>query len=216
MLVKQKMTKKPVTCRTDTSVSDALDLMHEKKVHRLPVLDAGGKLVGIVSEGDLLYASPSPATTLNVWEMHSLLAKLKVDKVMTRKVITITDDTPIEEAARIMVEKNIGGLPVLREKGMVGIITQSDIFKVFVSLFGGLRPGIRVSASISGAKGTFSKISDAIFKAGGNIVGLGFDEVSSAPEEDWEMAMKVQDISKDKVVAALKPVVKKIMDVRKV
>ncbi len=216
MLVKQKMTKKPVTCRTDTSVSDALDLMHEKQVHRLPVLDAGGKLVGIVSEGDLLYASPSPATTLNVWEMHSLLAKLKVDKVMTRKVITITDDTPIEEAARILVEKNIGGLPVLHEKGMVGIITQSDIFKVFVSLFGGLRPGIRVSASISGAKGTFSKISDAIFKAGGNIVGLGFDEVSSAPEEDWEMAMKVQDISKDKVVAALKPVVKKIMDVRKV
>ncbi len=213
MLVKQKMTKKPITCQPGCSVSDALDQMHAKNVHRLPVLDAAGKLVGIVSEGDLLYASPSPATTLNVWEMHSLLAKLTVDKVMTRKVITVNDDAPIEEAARIMVDKHIGGLPVMREKVMVGIITESDIFKVFVSLLGGLRPGIRVSASISGAKGTFSKITDAVFKVGGNIVGLGFDEVS---EEEWEMAMKVQDVSKEKLVTALKPVVKKILDVRKV
>jgi acetoin utilization protein AcuB len=215
MLVKQKMTKKPITTTTDMSVSDALNLMHEKKVHRLPVLDPRGKLVGIVSEGDLLYASPSPATTLNVWEMHALLAKLKVDKVMTRKVITVTEDTPVEEAARIMVEKKIGGLPVLREKALVGIITETDLFKVFISLFGGLRPGVRVSASISGAKGTFAKVSGAITKAGGNIVGLGFDEVSETPEEVWEMTMKVQDLPKNKVVEALKPVVIKIMDVRK-
>ena len=215
MLVRQKMTKKPITTTTDTSVSDALNLMHEKKVHRLPVLDSDGKMVGIVSEGDLLYASPSPATTLNVWEMHSLLAKLKVDKVMTRKVITVTEDTPVEEAACIMVKNKIGGLPVLREKALVGIITESDLFKVFISLFGGQRPGVRVSASISGAKGTFAKVSSAISKAGGNIVGLGFDEVSDSPEGTWEMTMKVQDLSKSKVVEALKPVVRKILDVRK-
>ena len=215
MLVKQKMTKKPITTTTDMSVPDALNLMHEKKVHRLPVLDPRGKMVGIVSEGDLLYASPSPATTLNVWEMHALLAKLKVDKVMTRKVITVTEDTPVEEAACIMVEKKIGGLPVLREKALVGIITETDLFKVFISLFGGMRPGVRVSASISGAKGTFAKVSHAISKAGGNIVGLGFDEVSETPEEIWEMTMKVQDLPKNKVVEALKPVVIKIMDVRK-
>jgi acetoin utilization protein AcuB len=216
MLVLQKMTKKPITVKTDMSVSDALDLMHQKKVHRLPVLDSRGKLAGIVSEGDLLYASPSPATTLNVWEMHTLLARLKVEKVMTRKVITVTEDTPVEEAARIMVEKKIGGLPVMREKVLVGIITETDIFKVFISLFGGLRPGVRVSASISGAKGTFSKVSGAISKAGGNIVGLGFDEVSKAPDENWEMTMKVQDLPKNKVVEVLKPVVRKILDVRKI
>ena len=84
MLVQQKMTRNLVTTTTDISVTDALELMHEKKVSRLPVLDPHGNLVGIVSEGDLLYASPSPATTLNVWEIHSLLAKLKVEKVMTR------------------------------------------------------------------------------------------------------------------------------------
>lgn len=214
MLVRQKMTKTPITTRIDMSVPDALNLMHEKKIHRLPVLDPLGKLVGIISEGDLLYASPSPATTLNVWEMHALLAKLKVEKVMTRKVITVTEDTPIEEAARIMVDKNIGGLPVLREKALVGIITETDIFKVFISLFGALRPGVRVSASISGVKGDFAKVTSAIFQAGGNIIGLGFDEVVDAPEGPWEMTMKVQDIPKNKLVEVLKPVVIKIIDIR--
>jgi acetoin utilization protein AcuB len=148
--------------------------------------------------------------------MHALLAKLKVEKVMTRKVITVTEDTPIEEAARIMVENKIGGLPVMREKALVGIITETDLFKIFISLFGGHRPGVRVSASISGARGTFARITTAIFKVGGNIVGLGFDEVSDAPGGDWEMTMKVQDLPKNKVVEVLKPVVRKIMDVRKI
>ncbi|MGA2489829.1 MAG: CBS domain-containing protein [Anaerolineales bacterium] len=215
MFVQQKMTKNPVTITTDMSVPDALALMHEKKVHRLPVLGPHGKLVGIVSEADLLYASPSPATTLNVWEMHALLAKLKVEKVMTREVITVTEDTPIEEAARLMAEKKIGGLPVLREKALVGIITETDLFKVFISLFGGLRPGVRVFASIPSSKGTFSKVTGAISKAGGNIVGLGLDEVSDVPE-NWEMTMKVQDLSESKVVEALEPVVYKILDVREV
>ena len=216
MLVKQKMTQKPITTTPDTSLPDALSLMHEKKVHRLPVLDPDGKLVGIVSEGDLLYASPSPATTLNVWEMHSLLAKLKVERVMTSKVFTVTEDTPVEEAACMMVEKKVGGLPVMREKELVGIITETDIFKVFISLLGGYRPGVRVSASISGAKGTFAKVSSAISEAGGDIVGLGFDEVSESPDCAWEMTMKVQDLTKEKVVDALTPVVCRIMDARKV
>jgi acetoin utilization protein AcuB len=215
MLVKQKMTKKPITTSTDMSVPDALNLMHEKKIHRLPVLDQHGKLVGIITEGDLLYASPSPATTLNVWEMHALLAKLKVEKVMTRKIFTVTEDTPVEEAARIMVDNQISGLPVLRETELVGIITETDIFKVFISLFGALRPGVRVSASISGVKGDFAKVTTAIFQAGGNIVGLGFDEVD-APEGPWEMTMKVQDIPMDKVVEVLKPVVIKFLDVRNI
>ena len=216
MLVRQKMTKKPVTISTDTSVPDALQLMHDRKVHRLPVLNTKGKLVGIVSEGDLLYASPSPATTLNVWEMHALLAKLKVEEVMTREVITVTEDTPIEEAAQSMVENKIGGLPVLREKELVGIITETDIFKVFISLLGGYRSGVRVAATISCKRGTFAKISSAIFKAGGDIVGLGFDEISDQPDADWEMTIKVQDIPKTKIADVLKPVVRKITDIRKI
>jgi acetoin utilization protein AcuB len=215
MLVRQIMTKKPITIRTDISVSDALDLMHEKKVHRLPVLDTKGRLVGIVAEGDLLYASPSPATSLNVWEIHSLLAKLKVDKVMTRKLIIVADDTTVEEAAQIMVEKKIGGLPVVCEKKLVGIVTETDLFKVFISMLGGHRQGVRVTASIPGVKGTFAKIATAIFKNGGDIVGLGFNDVSDVPQEDWEMVIKVQGITKANLVTVLKPLVKKIKDARK-
>lgn len=215
MLVSQIMTKKPITIRTDVSVSDALDLMHEKKVHRLPVLDTKGRLVGIVAEGDLLYASPSPATSLNVWEIHSLLAKLKVDKVMTRKLIIVADDTTVEEAAQIMVEKKIGGLPVVCEKKLVGIVTETDLFKVFISMLGGHRQGVRVTASIPGVKGTFAKIATAIFKNGGDIVGLGFNDVSDVPQEDWEMVIKVQGVTKANLVTVLKPLVKKIKDARK-
>lgn len=215
MLIREIMTKKPVTIRLDASVSDALDLMHVKKVHRLPVLDKGGKLAGIVSESDLLYASPSPATSLNVWEIHSLLAKLTVEKVMTRKVITVSEDTPVEAAAQIMLENRVGGLPVLREATMVGIVTETDLFKVFVSMLGGYRPGVRISASIGGARGTFAKIATAIFTAGGDIVGLGFNEVTNIPGEDWEMTVKVQGLEKETLATALKPVVRKIKDIRK-
>jgi len=209
------MTKRPVTIATDVSVSAALSLMREKTVHRLPVLDRRGKLVGIVAESDLLYASPSPATSLSVWEIHSLLARLTVEKVMTRKLITISDDAPVEEAAQIMVANSIGGLPVLRDKALVGIVTETDLFKVFISMLGGYRPGVRVYATIPGKKGTFFKITQAIYKAGGDIVGLGFREVSGASSEAWEMTVKVQDVAKNKLVTALKPVVNKIKDARK-
>lgn len=215
MLIRQAMTKRPVTIPTGVSVSTALSLMHEKKVHRLPVLDQRGKMVGIVAESDLLYASPSPATSLSVWEIHSLLAKLTVEKVMTRKVITISEESPVEEAAQIMVANNIGGLPVLRNKELVGIVTETDLFKVFISMLGGHRPGVHVYATIPGIKGTFLKITQAIYKAGGDIVGLGFREASEAGGKVWEMTVKVQGVTESKLVTVLKPVVHKIRDPRR-
>ncbi len=214
MLVREVMTKRPVTVQTDVSVHDALALMREKGVHRLPVLDKRGRLVGLVAESDLLYASPSPATTLSVWEIHSLLAKLTVERVMTRKLITISDDAPVEEAAQVMVANSIGGLPVIRNKNLVGIVTETDLFKEFIGMLGGYRHGVRVYATISGRKGTFYKITQAIFKAGGDIVGLGFRKVKG-PGDDWEMTAKVTDVSKSALVAALKPVVFRVKDARK-
>ena len=216
MLIREFMTPNPVTITPDTSVPDALRLMREKNVRRLPVLDGHGHLVGIVSHIDLVYASPSPATSLSMWEMHDLLAKLKVDKVMTRKVITVTEDTPIEEAARIMADNKIGGLPVLHDGKVVGIITETDLFKAFIELFGGRRPGIRLTAHTSGAKGTASKITNAIFEAGGNIVGLGVNEVADSAHIEWEMTIKVQDVARDQLLAAIRPLVHEIVDVREV
>ena len=212
MLVRERMSKSPVTTTPDTSVTDALRLMRERKVRRLPVMDAHGKLVGIVADQDLLYATPSPVSSLSVWEMNYLLAKLKVEEVMTRQVITVTEDTPVEEAARIMVDSKIGGLPVMRDGQLAGIVTETDLFKVFLELLGARQPGVRVTALIPGVKGTLAKITSAIFGAGGNI--MGFSQSKDATGTRWQVTIKVQDVAKDKLVEVLKPVVQEILDVR--
>lgn len=214
MLVRERMTPKPVTVALDTSVSDAMRLMRERKVRRLPVLDNRGHLAGIVSDSDLLYASPSPVTSLSVWEIHDLLYRLTVDRVMTREVTTVTEDTPLEEAARIMADQRIGGLPVMRADQLVGIITETDIFKAFLAQIGARRPGVRVSVAIPNAKGTVAKIAQAIFGIGGDIVGLGLSDPTPASGGQWEITFKVQDVTKDNLVAAIRPVVNEILDVR--
>jgi acetoin utilization protein AcuB len=212
MLVRERMSKNPVTTTPDTSVTDALRLMREKKVRRLPVMDAHGKLVGIVADQDLLYATPSPVSSLSVWEMNYLLAKLKVEEVMTRQVITVVEDTPVEDAARIMVDNKIGGLPVMRDGQLAGIVTETDLFKVFLELLGARQPGVRVTALIPGVKGTLAKITNAIFGAGGNI--LGFSQSRDATGTRWQVTVKVEDVAKDKLVEVLRPVVQEIVDVR--
>ena len=181
------MTRNPITVSHDTSVPDALRLMREKKVRRLPVLDSHKRLVGIVSDKDLLHAEPSPATTLAVWEIPELLGKLKVEKVMTRDVITIGEETPLEEAARIMADKKIGGLPVMQGGNLVGIITETDLFKALLELLGGRRPGVRVAVAVPAVKGELSKITTAIFGAGGNIVGIGMQGVLGAYADTAEL-----------------------------
>jgi len=123
MLVKERMSRHPITIRPETSLYDALRIMRESKVRRLPVLDKHNKLVGIVLEKDLLYAEPSPATSLSVYEVNYLVSKIKIEDLMTREVITVTEDCPLEEAARIMVDNGIGGLPVMRGDLLVGMIT---------------------------------------------------------------------------------------------
>ncbi len=214
MLVKEQMTANPVTVKLGTPVPDALSLMRQRKIRRLPVLDAKGKLVGIASEKDLLYASASPATSLNVWEINSLLSKLLVDRFMSRKLITVTEDTPVEEAARIMADNKFGGLPVMRKGELVGIITETDIFRSLLDMLGGRRKGLRVMATVEGGKGTFAKVVNAIAAAGGDIVGMGCVEMKDAGVMRWQLTLKVQDLTKRKMETAIKPVVLEIQDIR--
>jgi acetoin utilization protein AcuB len=214
MLVKERMSRNPITIRPDHPVTEAQAVMKREKIHHLPVLDKSDALVGIVTEKDLLYASPSPATTLSVYEMTSLLAKLAVDKVMTRKVITVTEDVPLEEAARIMADNDIGGLPVIRGKTVVGIITESDLFRVFIELFGARTKGVRVSISIRDQKGELAAVTKAITEAGGNIIALG--TFNGEDPTSGLCTMKVEGITKDAVVQALKPLVQKFEDIREV
>jgi acetoin utilization protein AcuB len=214
MLVRDRMTLNPVTITPDVSVTDALRLMSEKKIRRLPVLDNRGHLVGIVSDRDLLLASPSPATSLAIWEIHELLAKLTIDKMMTRDVITVPEDTPLEEAARIMADSRIGGLPVMKGTDLVGFISESDLFKTLLQLLGGRRPGVRITVATSGAKGTLAAITSAISEAGGNLVGLGFSEVPGSAEGTWVNTFKVQGVSKERLVEVMRAHVREIVDVR--
>ncbi len=214
MLVREKMTVNPITVSPDLSVPEALRLMRDKKVRRFPVVDSHGKLVGIVSDKDLLQAGPSAATTLAIWEITELLGKLKVSEVMSRELITVPDDTPLEEAARIMADGRIGGLLVMKGESLAGIITETDLFKSLLELLGGRRSGVRVTVSTPGGKGELAAITNAIFGAGGNIVGLAAREIEAGAQTHWEVTFKVQDVSPDSLVAALKPVTAAIHDVR--
>jgi acetoin utilization protein AcuB len=214
MLVKERMSRNPITIKADIPVTEAQALMKREKIHHLPVVDRDGRLVGIVTEKDLLYASPSPATTLGVYEIASLLAKLSVEKVMSKKPVTVTEDVPLEEAARIMADRNIGGLPVMRGTTLVGIITESDLFRVFIELFGARQKGVRITAVLPNQCGELAKVSGALCNAGGNILALG-TFLADDPTQG-RLTVKVEGLSKEKVVEALEPLAVRIEDIREV
>jgi acetoin utilization protein AcuB len=172
MLVSNIMTPDPLTVSDKTAIDEALKLMREKKVRRLPVLNAKGKLVGIVAEKDILYASPSPATSLSIHEIHYLVSKLTVGEIMTKDVFTVTDDTPLEEAARIMADNRIGALPVMREGKLVGIVTETDIFKAFLRLLGAREPGVRLTMKMPEGQGLLPLCTETITKLGGRVLAL--------------------------------------------
>ena len=200
MLVRDVMTRNLITVDPETSFTDALKIMRENRIRRLPVLE-DGKLVGIVTEKDILYASPSKATTLDVWELHYLLNKLKVREIMTRDVVTIQEDTPVEEAAKIMADNKIGALPVVKGNELVGIITETDIFKVFLEMFGARKKGVRYTFKVPNVPGTFAKLSQKVFEAGGNIVSLAsYGET----EEVYTLVMKVEGIDHNKFLESMK------------
>lgn len=131
-LVSDWMTKDVITIAPDTTLKKAHDIMNEKNIRRLPVV-SDGKVIGIVTLGDIRGAEPSKATSLSVWEVNHLLADLKVDEIMSRKVATIQQTEIIGDAARVMLEKKFSGLPVVDDADhLVGIITESDIFRLVV------------------------------------------------------------------------------------
>lgn len=212
MKVGQRMTRNPITITPDVTVPEAQAIIRREKIKRLPVLDSKGKLVGIVTELDLIHASPSPATSLDIYELHYLLSKLKVEKIMTRSVITVNEDLPIEEAARIMVDNGISGLPVMRGNVLVGIITETDLFKLFIELFGARHKGIRLTLLLPEKKGELAKVSNAITKAGGNIV--SFATFEGEDPTNAYCAVKVTGVDKDTLIQALTPVVEKVVDAR--
>jgi CBS domain-containing protein len=131
-LVRDWMTPDPVCAPPDMSLPDAHKLMKDHRIRRLPVLNKKGHLIGIVTRGDIRGAEPSEATSLSIYEVHYLLGQLTLERIMTKNPITVLPDTTLGDAARLMLEHKIAGLPVVTENRVVGIITESDIFRMLV------------------------------------------------------------------------------------
>lgn len=201
MQVKDRMTCNPFTVNEDASFEDALLMMKEKSIRRLPISSREGHLVGIVVEKDLFSAAPSRATSLSVFEMHYLLFKLKVKEVMTRRVIAVGDDCPLEEAARIMVEHKIGSLPILKDGKLAGIITETDIFKTFVEILGGHEKVLRLTLDVTEGKGVLAAIANEIVKHNGNILTLA--TFFCKDKQERIITVKVTDVPKEPLLAGM-------------
>ncbi|MFN8398597.1 MAG: CBS and ACT domain-containing protein [Anaerolineales bacterium] len=211
MFVGERMSHPVITVTPETPVHDALAMFKKEHIRRAPVVK-DGKIVGIVSESDLLNASPSPVTSLSVWEMNYLISKVTIKQVMSKKLITVDVNTPIEEAARIMADKKLGGLPVMRSDKLVGIITETDLFKIFLELMGARTKALRVTAEIDDKPGTLAKLTKAVSDAGGNFISFG--QFSGEDTASKILTFKVAGLKKDDVTKALSKVVKKFWDIR--
>jgi len=171
MFVAKRMTPNPITITPKSTVADAFEKMRAHKFRRLPVVDDKGHLLGIVTDRDLREVSPSPATTLSIFELNYLLAKMQVKDIMKTDVITICDDATIEEAALLMYNHKIGGLVVVdTENKVVGIITETDIFKCFVDVMGLAAGKKRLTLIVSDNVGILHDIT-AVFKKHGVSIG---------------------------------------------
>jgi acetoin utilization protein AcuB len=212
MLVRERMSCPVISIHPDVSIQEAHRVMRLDHIRRLPVVDSHGMLVGLVSESDIFRASPSDVTSLSIWEATYLLNKITVSHIMSRRVISVQEDTPIEEAARIMADNKIGGLPVIRQDRIVGIITETDLFKIFLELMGAREPGVRLSAQVPNLSGELVRITQAICDIGGNIVAIG--TFLGTDVGNREVTIKVSDVGIEELETAIQPFVNHITDVR--
>lgn len=170
MFVRNYMSENPITITRKTTVADALDLMRRHNIRRLPVME-NGELVGIVTDRDLREISPSPATSLSIFELNYLLAKAKIGDFIPKrqKVHTIDADAYVEEAALLMREHKVGALPVLSQGELVGIITETNIFDALIEIMGITEAGCRIDLEADDKPGVLADITQVIGALGVNI-----------------------------------------------
>jgi len=211
MLVGERMSHPVITIPPDMTINEALNLMRQEHIRRAPVVKEG-KLIGIVAEKDLLNVSPSPVTSLSIWELNYLLSKITVKEIMTKHVLCVTEDTPIEEAARMMADNKVGGLPVMRDDHIVGIITETDLFKIFLELMGAREKGVRASVLVLDQPGQLARLSQAISNLGGNIIALG--TFAGEDPSNRLITFKVSGVEENQLREAITPLVEKLVDIR--
>jgi len=194
MLVGDWMSTDVATVTEDVSMIKAGRIMRDKKIRRLPVVDKDGRLVGIVSERDLKAASPSSATSLDMYEMTYLLSELKVKGIMTREPTYIRRSDTVERAALIMRDRKFGSLPVTDEGGkVVGIITDTDIFRLFVSITGIDQGGIQIGLRLDTSEGSLKPILDELRRFEARIISIlsSYDRIAAGRRE---VAVRIQGL----------------------
>ena len=213
MLVKEIMTPHPVVVEPEAPVTRVQRLMKEDNIRHLPVVQEGKGLVGLITRDALNRATPSELSSLSIWEINYHLAHIKVREVMVKRVITVTEDVTVEEAARIMINRKIGCLPVMRNRQLIGIVTDIDLLGALSSLMGWRQPGVRITVQVPDEKGQLARVAGAIAKAGGLLAGGG--AYAAAEPLQANIVLKVRNIPFDELQALLASMEEvKILDIR--
>ncbi len=206
MLISEWMTKEVITVTPQTNIFKAAKILKSHDIRRLPVVDENGLLVGIISDRDIKESSPSNATTLDVYELMYVLSEIKVHDIMTKDVITVKPSETVERVALLMEEKGFGGVPVVDDSGqLVGIITDNDIFKVFVAITGVRTGGTQFALEVSDQAGTIRPIFDCMRGYGVTIASML--TTNSEKEGKRRIYIRIKDLEQskeDELIAELK------------
>ena len=198
MIVSNWMSKNVITVDVDDSMHDAMKRMKEKDIRMLPVLKKG-KLVGVVTDRDIKRASASDATTLDVHELLYLVSKIKVQNIMTKNPITVPQNFTVEETAEVLLRHKISGAPVLDQNGqLVGTITQTDLFRVLISLTGVGKGGIQFAFQLEDRPGSIKEVADIIRLYGGRMVSI-LTSYDSVPEGYRKVFIRMHSIERAKL-----------------
>ncbi len=202
MRIRDIMTKNPITVDSETLVLDAQKIMKENNIRRLPIVEKG-KLVGIVTQHDLLEAAPSPATSLSIHELNYLLSKMKVKEIMKKNPVTFTPDTPFEEALKLGQEKKIGSFPVMDKGKLVGIATESDIVRFLTRSLGFREEGSRITIEGLGGKLSDLERMISIVNQHGTII-LSMISMPRPDKKDWMIVLRLKTNNPDPIVRDFK------------
>jgi acetoin utilization protein AcuB len=208
MLVKNWMSKNVVTIEADDSMQNAIYILKEKNIKMLPVVEKGN-IVGIITDRDLKKASPSDATTLDMHELLFLVSKIKVKDLMKKPVHTVPLNFTIEEAAALLLEKKISGLPVVDEDGqLIGIITRSDIFQLIISLTGLGKKGIQFALRIKDMPGPIKEVRELVHEYKGRTASI-MTSGENAPDGFLNIYFRVYNIDRKKLPELIEEIQKK-------
>ena len=203
MLVRMWMSDEVITAPPELPIMEAAELMKREGIRRLPIVRKD-KLVGIVTQGDIQEASPSDATSLSIWELNYLLARITLEEIMTRDVVTISPDIPVEEAALLMRERKVSGLPVVEDGKLVGIITESDIFEVMIEVMGVRKGGARLTLELEDRPGALCEALELIRKHRINVLSVVTCEECAAPPDHAVVVIRLATADPAPILEELK------------